>query len=64
MTIRSLTLKESADSYSWALTRVSMPVIDRVFPFEEYQQAMSLLESDQFVGKIVLRLDESPTPRR
>lgn len=34
------------------------PVIDRVFPLEEYEQAMSLLESDRFVGKIVLRLDQ------
>lgn len=36
------------------------PVIDRVLPFEEYEQAMSLMESDLFVGKIVLRLDDSP----
>ncbi len=35
------------------------PVIDRMFPFVEYEQAMSLMESDRFVGKIVLRLDES-----
>ncbi|HEV2701917.1 MAG TPA: NAD(P)-dependent alcohol dehydrogenase [Steroidobacteraceae bacterium] len=35
------------------------PVIDHVFPLAAYDQAMSLLESDQFVGKIVLRLDES-----
>lgn len=39
------------------------PVIDRVLPFEEYEQAMSLLESDRFVGKIVLRLDESQAPQ-
>jgi NADPH:quinone reductase-like Zn-dependent oxidoreductase len=38
------------------------PVIDRTFPLGEYQQALSLLQSDQFVGKIVLRLDESPPP--
>jgi NADPH:quinone reductase-like Zn-dependent oxidoreductase len=38
------------------------PVIDRVFPFEEYEQAMNLMESDRFVGKIVLRLDESVPP--
>lgn len=40
------------------------PVIDLAFPFEEYEQAMSLLQSDRFVGKIVLQLDESPPPRR
>lgn len=40
------------------------PVIDHAFPFEEYEQAMSLLQSDRFVGKIVLQLDESPPPRR
>jgi NADPH:quinone reductase-like Zn-dependent oxidoreductase len=38
------------------------PVIDRVFPFEAYEQAMSLMESGRFVGKIVLRLDESVPP--
>lgn len=40
------------------------PVIDRVIPFEEYEQGLKLMESDQFVGKIVLRLDESPPPQR
>lgn len=39
------------------------PVIDRVFPFEEYEQALSLMQSDRFVGKIVLHLDDSPPPR-
>lgn len=38
------------------------PVIDRVFPFEDYEPAMSLMESDRFVGKIVLRLEKSPPP--
>ena len=39
------------------------PVIDRVLPCEEYEQAMSLLESERFVGKIVLRLDASQAPQ-
>ncbi len=30
------------------------PVIDRVFPLEEYGEALNMLSSDQFVGKIVL----------
>lgn len=32
------------------------PVIERVYPFEEYEQALSHLASGNFVGKIVLRL--------
>ncbi len=40
------------------------PVIDRVFPFAEYEQALSLMESDRFIGKVVLRLDEFPPFRR
>jgi len=40
------------------------PVIDRMFPLKEYEQAMSLLQSDEFIGKIVLRLDESSPPQR
>jgi len=40
------------------------PVIDRVFPFEDYEQALSLLASDQFVGKIVLRLVDPQEARR
>lgn len=32
------------------------PVIDRVFPFEEQGQALRLLKSGRFVGKIVLHL--------
>ena len=35
------------------------PVIDRAFQLDDYVQALRLLESDQFVGKIVLRLGES-----
>lgn len=35
------------------------PVIDRVFPFKDYEEALALMESERFVGKIVLRLDES-----
>ncbi|HEY6457368.1 MAG TPA: NAD(P)-dependent alcohol dehydrogenase [Steroidobacteraceae bacterium] len=38
------------------------PVIERVFALEEYEQAMNLMESDQFVGKLVVRLDESRRP--
>lgn len=40
------------------------PVIERVLPFEQYDQAKMLLESDLFVGKIVLRLDEPVIPAR
>ncbi|HKE43470.1 MAG TPA: NAD(P)-dependent alcohol dehydrogenase [Steroidobacteraceae bacterium] len=32
------------------------PVIDRVFPFEQYQDALAYLKSGNFVGKVVLRL--------
>jgi NADPH:quinone reductase-like Zn-dependent oxidoreductase len=32
------------------------PVIDRVFPLEQYPEALKLMESGNFVGKIVLRL--------
>jgi len=32
------------------------PVIEREFPFEQYQDALKLLESGNFVGKIVLKL--------
>lgn len=30
------------------------PVIERVFPFEQYEEALKLMESGSFVGKIVL----------
>ncbi|HUN26748.1 MAG TPA: NAD(P)-dependent alcohol dehydrogenase [Steroidobacteraceae bacterium] len=36
------------------------PVIDRVFPLNDYQRALSLLQSDRFIGKIVLRFDDAP----
>jgi NADPH:quinone reductase-like Zn-dependent oxidoreductase len=32
------------------------PVIERVFPFEQYEDALALMESGSFVGKIVLKL--------
>ncbi len=32
------------------------PVIDRVFPLEQYRDALEFLQSGQFVGKIVLRM--------
>lgn len=32
------------------------PVIDRVFPFEQYDEALKYLATGSFVGKIVLRL--------
>jgi NADPH:quinone reductase-like Zn-dependent oxidoreductase len=32
------------------------PVIEREFPLERYEEALKLLESGDFVGKIVLRL--------
>lgn len=32
------------------------PVVDREFPFEQYPQALQLMQSGDFVGKIVLRL--------
>jgi NADPH:quinone reductase-like Zn-dependent oxidoreductase len=32
------------------------PVIDRVFAFEKYEEALSYMKSGNFVGKIVLRL--------
>jgi NADPH:quinone reductase-like Zn-dependent oxidoreductase len=31
------------------------PVIERVFPFEQYEDALKLMESGSFVGKIVLK---------
>jgi len=31
------------------------PVIERVFPFEQYEDAVELMESGSFVGKIVLK---------
>jgi NADPH:quinone reductase-like Zn-dependent oxidoreductase len=36
-----------------AVTEVK-PVIDRVFPFAEYREAYRLLESGNFVGKVVI----------
>ncbi len=32
------------------------PVVDRVFPLEQYQDALEYLQSGRFVGKIVLRM--------
>lgn len=32
------------------------PVIDRVFPLEQFDEALRALDSGNFVGKIVLRL--------
>jgi NADPH:quinone reductase-like Zn-dependent oxidoreductase len=32
------------------------PVIDRVFPLEQFEEALKLMESGNFVGKIVLKL--------
>jgi NADPH:quinone reductase-like Zn-dependent oxidoreductase len=32
------------------------PVIERVFPLEKYPEALQLMESGNFVGKIVLKL--------
>lgn len=32
------------------------PVIEREFPLEQYEEALKLLESGGFVGKIVLKL--------
>lgn len=32
------------------------PIIDRVFAFEEYIQALRYLESQQHVGKIVIKV--------
>lgn len=32
------------------------PVIDRVFPFEEYAEALRYLESQKHVGKVVVRV--------
>ena len=32
------------------------PVIDKVFPFEEYPQALRYLESQKHVGKVVVRV--------
>jgi NADPH:quinone reductase-like Zn-dependent oxidoreductase len=32
------------------------PVIDRVFPFEQHQEALSYFKAGQFVGKVVLKL--------
>jgi D-arabinose 1-dehydrogenase-like Zn-dependent alcohol dehydrogenase len=32
------------------------PVIEHVFPLEQYAEALKLMESGNFVGKIVLRL--------
>ena len=31
------------------------PAIERVFPFEQYEEALKLMESGSFVGKIVLK---------
>jgi NADPH:quinone reductase-like Zn-dependent oxidoreductase len=35
------------------------PVIDRVFDFKDAQAAYELMESDRFLGKIVIRLQET-----
>lgn len=32
------------------------PVVDRVFPLEQFEEALKLMESGNFVGKIVLKL--------
>jgi NADPH:quinone reductase-like Zn-dependent oxidoreductase len=32
------------------------PVIDRVFPLDQFEAALALMESGNFVGKIVLKL--------
>jgi NADPH:quinone reductase-like Zn-dependent oxidoreductase len=32
------------------------PVVDKVFDFNDAQAAYDLMESDQFLGKIVIRL--------
>lgn len=32
------------------------PVIDRVFPFEEYPRALQYLESQKHVGKVVVKV--------
>ena len=32
------------------------PVIDKVFPFEEYPQALQYLESQKHVGKVVVKV--------
>jgi D-arabinose 1-dehydrogenase-like Zn-dependent alcohol dehydrogenase len=32
------------------------PVVEREFPLEQYEEALKLMESGNFVGKIVLRL--------
>jgi NADPH:quinone reductase-like Zn-dependent oxidoreductase len=34
------------------------PVIDRVYPFEQYAQALQHLDSGDFIGKVVIRVDE------
>ena len=36
-------------------THKLQPVIERVFPFEQYNEALNLMESGDFVGKIVLK---------
>jgi len=36
-------------------THKLQPVIERVFPFEQYDEALNLLESGNFMGKIVLK---------
>ena len=32
------------------------PVVDKVFEFEQAQEAYKLLESQKFIGKIVIRV--------
>ena len=35
------------------------PVIDKVFPFEEYPQALQYLESHKHVGKVVVKVSKN-----
>ena len=35
------------------------PVIDKVFPFEEYPQALQYLESQKHVGKVVVNVSKN-----
>ena len=35
------------------------PVIDKVFPFEEYPQALQYLESQKHVGKVVVKVSKN-----
>lgn len=33
------------------------PVIDRIFPFEQYADALAYMKAGSFIGKIVIHLD-------